>query len=120
MSDGLDLITGSPSGPGRRRAPMPAGKPWARRIIVLIVLLAVLVGLFYVGKEVKDRFFTSAADYSGQGTGSVTVEIPTGANGQQIANILKKADVIKSAQAFYQLSLNDSRFQAIHRGGRDG
>ncbi len=61
-------------------------------------------------------FFGGPADYTGQGTGSVVVEIPSGANGQQIANILKKAGVVKSAEAFYQLSLNDSRFQAVQAG----
>ncbi len=116
MADGgLDLMTGGPSGPGRRRAAKPPSKPWARRIITLLVILAVLFGGYkVVGKAMG--FFSGPADYSGQGTGSVVVEIPSGANGQQIANILKKADVVKSAEAFYQLSLNDSRFQAVQAG----
>lgn len=120
MSDsGLDLMTGGPSepsGPGRRRAETPPSKPWGRRIIVLIVVVAILLAVLWAGREVKDRFFSSAADYTGQGTGKVTVEIPSGAGGQQIANILKKAGVVKSADAFYQLSLSDSRFQAVQAG----
>ncbi len=116
MADGgLDLMTGGPSGPGRRRAAKTPGKPWARRIITLLVILAVLFAGYKVVGKVAD-FFGGPADYSGQGTGSVVVEIPSGANGQQIANILKKADVVKSADAFYQLSLNDSRFQAVQAG----
>ncbi len=74
-----------------------------------------LFGAYKVVGKAMD-FFGGPADYSGQGTGSVVVEIPSGANGQQIANILKKADVVKSAEAFYQLSLNDSRFQAVQAG----
>lgn len=113
---GLDLMTSGPSGPGRRRAEKPPSSPWGRRILVLIVIAVVVVGLVFAGGKVKDRFFSSAADYTGQGTGSVTVEIPSGSGGQQVANILKKADVVKSAEAFYQLSLSDSRFQAVQAG----
>ena len=120
MSDsGLDLMTGGPSEPrepGRRRADTPPRKPWGRRIITLIVLVAVVLALLWAGREVKDRFFSSAEDYTGQGSGKVTVEIPSGAGGQEIANILKKAGVVKSAQAFYDLSLSDPRFQSVQAG----
>jgi UPF0755 protein len=116
MADGgLDMMTGGPTGPGRRRAAKPPKKPWGRRIITLLVILAVLFGGYKVANKALG-IFGGPADYTGQGTGSVVVEIPSGANGQQIANILKKADVVKSAEAFYQLSLNDSRFQAVQAG----
>ncbi len=116
MADGgLDIMNGGPAGPGRRRAERPPSKPWGRRIIALLVVLVVIFGAYKVVGKAMD-FFGGPADYSGQGTGSVVVEIPSGANGQQIANILKKADVVKSAEAFYQLSLNDSRFQAVQAG----
>jgi UPF0755 protein len=46
----------------------------------------------------------------------VTVEIPSGAGGQEIANLLKKEGVVKSAEAFYQLSLSDNRFVAVQAG----
>ncbi len=117
MADGgLDIMTGGAKyGPGRRRAATPPRKPLGRSIFVLLIVLVVLfVGFKVVGK-VMDTF-SGPEDYTGQGTGSVVVEIPSGANGQQIANILKKADVVKSAEAFYQLSLNDSRFQAVQAG----
>jgi UPF0755 protein len=119
---GLDLVTGGPDepegprGPGRRRADTPPRKPWGRRIVALVVVVVVIAAIVVVGGKVKDRFFSSADDYTGQGTGSVTVQIPSGAGGQQIANILKKAGVVKSAQAFYELSLNDSRFAAVQAG----
>ena len=114
---GLDLITGGgPSGPGRRRAETPPRKPWGRRIVALIVLLVVVFGGYKAFGYAKDRLFPSVEDYSGQGTGKVTVEIPSGAGGQQIANILKKEGVVKSAEAFYQLSLDDNRFTAVQAG----
>lgn len=116
MSDsGLDLMTTGPTGPGRRRAEKPPSKPWGRRIIVLVVLLAVLFGGYLAYGKISNML-SGPEDYVGQGTGSVTVEIPKGAGGQQIANILAKADVVKSAEAFYQLALKDSRFQAVQAG----
>jgi len=117
MSDsGLDLITGGPSGPGRRRAEAPPRKPWGRRIVALLVVVVLLVGGYKAFGYAKDRLFPSVEDYSGQGTGKVTVEIPSGAGGQQIANILKKEGVVKSAEAFYRLSLSDNRFPAVQAG----
>ena len=118
MTDsGLDLISGGgPSGPGRRRAETPPRKPWGRRIIALVVVLALLFGGYKAFGVAKDKLFPSVEDYTGQGSGSVTVEIPSGAGGQQIANILKKAGVVKSADAFYQLSLSDNRFASVQAG----
>ncbi len=125
MSDsGLELMTdgpsgdgpSGPSGPGRRRAETPPRKPWGRRIVALIIVVAVIIALVVVGGKVKDRFFSSADDYAGQGTSGVVVTIPSGAGGQQIANILFKAGVVKSADAFYQLALKDARFQSIQAG----
>ncbi len=116
MADGgLDMMTGGPSGPGRRRAARPPSKPVGRRIVTILIVVALLFGAYKVVGKAMD-FFGGPADYSGQGSGDVVVEIPSGANGQQIANILKKAGVVKSAEAFYQLSLNDSRFQAVQAG----
>ena len=116
MADGgLDIMTGGSSGPGRRRADKPPRRPVGRRIVTILVVLALLFGAYTVVGKAMD-FFGGPADFTGQGSGSVVVEIPSGANGQQIANILKKAGVVKSADAFYQLSLSDSRFQAVQAG----
>ena len=123
MSDsGLDLVTGGPdepagpAGPGRRRAETPPRKPWGRRIVALAVVVVLVLAVVWVGGQVKDRFFSTAEDYTGQGTGSVTVQIPDGAGGQQIATILKEAGVVKSAEACYQLSLSDNRFMSVQAG----
>jgi UPF0755 protein len=123
MSDsGLDLVTSGPGEPreplrpGRRRAETPPRKPWGRRIMALVVVVVLVAAVVFVGGKVKDRFFSSAEDYTGQGTGTVTVQIPDGAGGQQIATILKEAGVVKSAEAFYQLSLSDTRFKGVQAG----
>ncbi|MGH3459715.1 endolytic transglycosylase MltG [Aeromicrobium sp.] len=79
--------------------------------MLLLVLAAVVFGFTKVA-----AMFGGPADYSGQGTGKVVVEVANGANGQQIANVLKEAGVVKSAEAFYQVSLNDPRAQSIQFG----
>jgi len=79
------------------------------------VLLAVVVALVFAFLKVKDMF-DGPDDYTGQGTGQVLIEVPAGANGQQIADVLASEDVVKSAEAFYQVSLNDSRAQTIQPG----
>src|SRR5215207_11516387 len=114
-NSGLDLMTGGHSGPGRRRASRPKRKPWGRRLIMLIVILAIAFGGYKAWGKAQS-FLGGPEDYSGQGTGSVTIEIPKGANGQQIADILANKDIVKSAGAFYQLALKDTRFQSIQAG----
>ncbi|MGA8850916.1 MAG: endolytic transglycosylase MltG [Aeromicrobium sp.] len=127
MSHGLDLMTGGgdheggdsrsrdSAGAGRRRAEKSPRSPWGRRILVVVVILGLLFGGYTAYGKVQS-YLNGPEDYSGQGAGSVTVEIPEGATGQQIANLLKKEGVVKSAEAFYQLSLTDARFQAIQAG----
>ncbi|MEV7396567.1 endolytic transglycosylase MltG [Aeromicrobium sp. NPDC092404] len=116
MSDsGLDLMTGGSSGPGRRRADSPSGGSGGRRIVTLLVIVALVAGGWFVWGKVSS-FIGGPEDYSGSGTGSVVVEIPPNSNGQQMAKILADKDVVKSADAFYQLALKDTRFQAIQAG----
>ncbi|MET0952215.1 MAG: endolytic transglycosylase MltG [Aeromicrobium sp.] len=121
-NSGLDMMTDGardpegPAGPGRRRANTARRPPWGRRILALLIVAVVLVGIVMGGLWVKDKLFTSVEDYSGDGAGTIVVTIPTGADGRQISNILAKADVVKSAEAFYQLALSDSRFQAVQAG----
>ncbi len=122
MTDGLDLMTGGGDSPGgnvpaagRRRAEKPPRAPGGRRVAVVVVLIALVLGVFVAYGKAQD-YFNGPEDYTGQGMGKVMVEIPEGANGQDIANVLKKAGVVKSAEAFYQLSLTDARFKAIQAG----
>lgn len=121
MSDsGLDIL-GHDEQPGRRatrpggrRAPK-RGPRWGR----ILLVLAVLGGIAFGGKVVWDKagsLLGEPQDYTGSGTGSVVVEIPAGADGQAMARVLAQQDVVKSAEAFYQLSLNDDRFATIQPG----
>lgn len=67
---------------------------------VAVVLVGGLGGVGYVGYSYYQNQFGAAPDYEGSGTGSVEVEIPDGALGNEIASILKKAGVVKSVDAF--------------------
>lgn len=69
-------------------------------LVVALVLAAGLGGLGYVGYNFWSDRFGSAPDYAGEGSGSVTVEIPEGATVTQMGNILKEKGVVKSVQAF--------------------
>jgi UPF0755 protein len=111
---GIDMVSGN-SRPraGRRRA--PRGPSRAARLFRTLLLLLVVAALVFAFLKVKDMF-GGPDDYSGTGTGKVVIEVPSGANGQQIADILASKDVVKSAEAFYQVSLDDSRAQSIQPG----
>jgi len=118
--NGLDLVTGGsnskPPEAGRRRATRKKEKgPWAKRLLILLIVLVVVFG----GSKAWGKastWFNGPADYTGQGAGNVVIEVKPGANGQIIANTLTAAGVVKSAEAFYQLSLKDSRAATIQPG----
>ncbi|MGI9085205.1 MAG: endolytic transglycosylase MltG [Aeromicrobium sp.] len=115
---GIDMVTGGGGsgrgGSGRRKASR-RGPSRGRRLLRALVLLLVVAAVVFGFTKVA-AMFGGPDDYSGQGTGKVVVEVPNGANGQQIAGVLKESDVVKSAEAFYQVSLGDSRAQSIRPG----
>lgn len=116
---GLEILTGEeeprPSRPGSRRREEPPKRKTGRNVLALLVIIALLIGAYVGVTKVMDRM-GGAEDYSGGGTGSVEVAIPSGANGLQIARLLADADVVKSSEAFYQLSLSDQRATQIQPG----
>ena len=88
--------------PRRRHKRSPVLR-WALILGSLAVLLvAGFLGVQAVRELVPEFSMGSDApeDYEGQGTGEVTVEIPPGAGGGQIGEILAEADVVASAAAF--------------------
>ena len=121
MSDsGLDILGDEdrgrrPTRPGARRAERKPRPRWGRIVVLLVVIVALVLGGRWVWNK-ADGMFNGPEDYTGQGSGEVVVEIPAGATGQDMAQILAEQDVVKSAEAFYQLSLNDERFSLIQPG----
>lgn len=51
-----------------------------------------------------------------EGLEEVTIEVPTGASGSEIATILYEAGVVKSTQAFFRVAVADERSQKVAPG----
>ncbi|MEV5937715.1 endolytic transglycosylase MltG [Streptomyces sp. NPDC051994] len=89
-----------------------------RACLVLTVIFAVGVGgVGYVGYEFYQSKFGAAPDYVGEGSGeTVTVEVPTGAGGSEIGQLLKQAGVVKSIDAFVQAQNDNPKGKTIQAG----
>ncbi|WP_236239099.1 endolytic transglycosylase MltG [Streptomyces sp. CC228A] len=110
--DDEDEGTGDGAAPGRRgrgrgRGGRSAGskKRKSRNGVACLFVAAVLVGglggVGYFGYQFYQGQFGAAPDYSGTGSGQpVQIEVPAGAGGAQIGEILLKAGVVKSIEAF--------------------
>lgn len=104
---GTELIdrsspTGSGRGGHRRAAQRSASRRWRGRIIPVIAVL-VIVAVAFVGVSVARtalRSIKHAANYSGAGTGQVTVRVKPGDSSRDIAKTLHDRDVVASTQAF--------------------
>ncbi|MCO6697983.1 MULTISPECIES: endolytic transglycosylase MltG [Streptomyces] len=89
-------------GGGKQRGRGTKGK--SRNGVACLVVSLVLLGgggaVAYYGYQFYQDRFGPAEDYAGDGSGQVVVEVPQGAVGWDIANLLKKHDVVKSGSAF--------------------
>ncbi len=101
----------SPRGPNRRPR-------WLGLVLVLLVLMVVLGGVILgVGALLGNvTGGSSAPDYSGDGQGSTTVAVASGATSAEIARALVDAKVIKSVTAFTALAAADERTRSIQPG----
>jgi UPF0755 protein len=80
------------------------------------VVLIVLGTTFAVTGSRIVNVFGPSPDYGGQGSGSVTITINPGDNAAKIGATLKKAQVVKSAEAFRDAASSDSRSRSIGPG----
>ncbi|WP_327292091.1 endolytic transglycosylase MltG [Streptomyces sp. NBC_01198] len=85
-------------------------------LTVLLVLGGGLSGAVYYGYGVYQDHFGPAPDYSGEGTGSVQVDVPKGATLVIMGNLLKNAGVVKSVDAFTAAARNNPKGQSIQAG----
>ncbi|MGW4892794.1 endolytic transglycosylase MltG [Kitasatospora sp. NPDC004240] len=81
------------------------GKKSGRRnggacLLVALVLMGGVAGAGWWGYGFYQDHFGPPPDYVGQGTGTVKVEIKSGASGGQMGLALKEAGVVKSVEAF--------------------
>lgn len=97
------------------------GKKAGRRnrgacLVVALVLLGGMGGAGWWGYGFYQDHFGPAPDYTGAGTGSVTVEVKPGAGGSVIAASLFKVDVVKSADAFVEACQKNAKCGTIQPG----
>ncbi|MET8883244.1 endolytic transglycosylase MltG [Streptomyces rubiginosohelvolus] len=86
-------------------------------LVVSVVLVGGLGGVAYVGYTFWQKQFGAPADYAGSGSSEqVEVEIPEGAFGYDIANILRKQGVIKSSDAFVAAQNDNPKGKLIQAG----
>jgi UPF0755 protein len=126
MIDDLELSFDDDYDRGRHRRPRGGGKPAPRRprkrtgrsfaaLFVTLILLAGLAGGGYYGFT-KVRGYFTVQDYSGAGTGSVSVIVNSGDGGTDIANKLVTSDVVKSAKAFIDAYNANPNAQKVEPG----
>jgi UPF0755 protein len=101
-----DVIPGAPHGQ-RRRSQRAAEKRRKRRrrrtwltVLVMVVVLGGAGTGAWFGLRPLLASFNAPDDYPGPGTGSVNVRVPPGATGVDIAALLQKAGVVKTAKAY--------------------
>ena len=101
-----DVIPGSPQGPRRRsqRAAEKRRKKRRRRTWVTVLVVVPCSGSPRPVPGSRSgrcsRRSTQPDDYPGPGSSAVTVRIPPGATGTDIATLLQEKDVVKTAKAY--------------------
>ncbi|MFE9774199.1 endolytic transglycosylase MltG [Streptomyces sp. NPDC005931] len=118
--DDHDDEPGDRRGRGERRG--RGGKDRKRRsgcacLVVVLVFGGGLAGVSYFGYQFYQDRFGSAPDFAGDGNGEqVTVEIPKGALGYKIGQVLKDAGVVKSVDAFVAAQASNPQGKSIQDG----
>jgi peptidoglycan lytic transglycosylase G len=82
-------------GSGRRRGTIRRLAPW---IALLVILTPLVVGGLYIYNIYENKYHP--ADYSGPGTGSVTVQVKSGDTAFSLGPRLQSLGVVASARAF--------------------
>ena len=85
-----------------------------------LIAAGLVIALFTFALFLVRSQSSSAPDFetvqSVQGLQEVTVEIPDGATGSQIASILFESGVVKSSQAYFRVAVGDVRSQKVAPG----
>jgi uncharacterized YceG family protein len=104
----------------RRRGKQQKRKPRRSGVACLFVLVVLGGGLYgagHFGYQFWQDHFGPAPDYSGDGEGSIQIEVPQGASSSDIARILLADGVVKSTAAFVDAaSHNPDKARAIQPG----
>ncbi|WP_106398976.1 endolytic transglycosylase MltG [Actinocorallia populi] len=107
---------------GRRRQKQKQKKQKRKRrgsgaaaVASLLFLFVVVGGGGYFGYT-ELKAYMQPPDYTGEGTGKVTVEVKDGDSTSVIAGTLEKAEVVKSAKAFVNAAEDAPEVQSIQPG----
>jgi UPF0755 protein len=104
---------------GRKRGAVKKKRGGAGKSLIAlflaIVLLGSLAGGIWYGFDRVQGFFTTP-DYSGAGSGEVTIQIKSGESATEIGNTLVTADVVKSSKAFIDAARENSKSENIQPG----
>ena len=100
-----------PRGGQGRKGPMRRAAPWIA-LSVLVVVLAAVGGVGYYFY----RAYLHPPDYSGPGTGSVTVHITPGETATQVGQQLQQLGVVASVRAFSNAAKASGHGTALEPG----
>ncbi|GAB3665025.1 hypothetical protein GCM10027589_29430 [Actinocorallia lasiicapitis] len=87
----------------------------AAAVAALLFLTVVIGGGGYFGYT-KLKNYMQPGDYTGEGTGAVTIEVKDGDYTSAIAATLQKSDVVKTAKAFTEAAKENPKSQSIQPG----
>ena len=103
-----------------RKATKRRRKRRRRRALITVLLFVVVLGGgaggAYIGLAPTVRKLMEPKDYSGAGSGDVTVKIPIGASGRTIAKTLFGAGVVKTQVAFVDAAQKNPKSASIQPG----
>ncbi|WP_327693642.1 endolytic transglycosylase MltG [Streptomyces sp. NBC_00459] len=93
------------------------GRSGTACLVVVLVFGGGIAGIGYFGYQFYQNRFGPAPDFAGDGTSAtVTVEIPKGAGGYEIAQVLKEKGVVKSVDAFVAAQSDNPKGKTIQAG----
>ncbi|MFB7274887.1 endolytic transglycosylase MltG [Streptomyces sp. NPDC056244] len=101
---------------GRERRTKKKSHNGVACLFLSVVLVGGVGGAGYVAYQFYQSKFGAPEDFVGTGTSSVQVEIPQGAGGYEIASILVKGGVVKSAGAFVAAQRQNPQGNSIQAG----
>ncbi|MEW2496446.1 endolytic transglycosylase MltG [Streptomyces nodosus] len=86
-------------------------------LVVVLVVGGGTGGIGYLGYQFYQSHFGAAPDYAGEGNGEqISVTIPDGSGGYTIGQLLKKAGVVKSVDAFVAAQEQNPQGKTIQAG----
>jgi UPF0755 protein len=112
-----DLLELRDERPRPRRRKRSTGTKLLAVLFVLLLLAALVAGAVFAGGKVLDRLSgSSAADFDGEGSGEVVVQIEAGDTAGDVADTLVQEGVVASRQAFFEVAAADPRATGLQPG----